>query len=257
VIGLIGVYSFNFGSIRPECVFHVENGCIAEEQLNGDVIVYGPDGEYIKRLSCPNGKKVNSISGYIDYVEYKDSVGIDSFTGYWTVPDAPSKPNGLVYLWNGLVQFQVNTSTVLQPVLQFGFSPAGGGNYWGIASWYVTATGLALYSNLVSVNVGDSIYGNMYQTSPGNWVCVATDKNTGQSSTLNVNSLPAQYYAYVVLEVYVNDCTNLPSQSTTFTQLTLNDGNGPISASWQPQTADQCNGQVTIQNPQTVIINPL
>ena len=30
-----------------------------------------------------------------------------------------------------------DTSAVLQPVLQWGVSAAGGGNYWAIASWYL------------------------------------------------------------------------------------------------------------------------
>lgn len=46
-----------------------------------------------------------------------------------------------------------NSTMIYQPVLQWGESAAGGGNYWGVASWYVDGQGgLALHSNLVRVN---------------------------------------------------------------------------------------------------------
>ena len=37
-----------------------------------------------------------------------------------------------------------DTSAVLQPVLQWGVSAAGGGNYWAIASWYLLLLSFSL-----------------------------------------------------------------------------------------------------------------
>ena len=48
-------------------------------------------------------------------------------------------------------------SNIRQPVLQWGTSPAGGGNSWGIASW--SCGPQCVHSKLVAVNAGDSITG--------------------------------------------------------------------------------------------------
>jgi len=244
----------SFGNKNPDCLFHVPSNTLLQEQDNGDVLVQPPQGDsYILTCKSNNISHKEVISGYFEYAMYQ-SPGITSFSGLWTVPQPPASiGTGIVYLWNGLVQFNVNQSTVLQPVLQYGRTPAGGGDYWGVASWYVTATGIVMYSDLVQVNTDDVILGNMY-LSGSTWLSVATDKNSGKSSTLRVNGLPSQDYAYVVLEVYVTGCSNLPPNPTTFSALSLSNANGPITAQWGAYPTNECNSGVTIVNPQTVTI---
>ena len=60
---------------------------------------------------------------------------VTSLNSTWLVPSAPTNPNGgqVLFWWNGMEP--QDTSAVLQPVLQWGPSAAGGGNYWAIASW--------------------------------------------------------------------------------------------------------------------------
>ena len=52
---------------------------------------------------------------------------------------------------------------IYPPVLQWGPSAAGGGNYWAVASWYADGQGgQAFYSQLVQVsNPGDILVGIM------------------------------------------------------------------------------------------------
>jgi len=50
--------------------------------------------------------------------------------------------------------------SIIQPVLQWGSSAAGGGQYWAIASWFVGGAH-TVYSDLKQVSSGDTIYGNM------------------------------------------------------------------------------------------------
>jgi len=50
-------------------------------------------------------------------------------------------------------------------VPQWGESPAGGGDYWAVASWYVDGeNGVAFHSSAVQVNPGDTLVGVMTLT---------------------------------------------------------------------------------------------
>ncbi len=67
----------------------------------------------------------------------------------------------MIFLFSGIQ----NSTMIYQPVLQWGESAAGGGNYWAVASWYVDGQGgIALHSSLVQVNPGDTLVGVMTLT---------------------------------------------------------------------------------------------
>ena len=99
--------------------------------------------------------------------EWTNTTGhpISYFSTKWIVPPAPATDNGqLVYLFNGIQQTS-SGPFILQPVLQWGVSPAGGGSYWSITNWYVNGMGgIALKGNLVQVNSGDVLRGVMTLT---------------------------------------------------------------------------------------------
>src|SRR5262249_39312006 len=89
-------------------------------------------------------------------------VGVDagaqcSLQATWKVPCAPRTVSGqLIYLFPA---FQ-NTSWIFQPVLQWGYSGAGGGDYWAVASWYADGlNGPAFHTDAVRVEVGDTLVG--------------------------------------------------------------------------------------------------
>jgi hypothetical protein len=82
-------------------------------------------------------------SGWIAYTYWNNGTGnsITSFETTWEVPPPPASDSGqLIYLFNGIQNYGSNYG-ILQPVLQWGTSPAGGGPYWAVASWYVTSLG--------------------------------------------------------------------------------------------------------------------
>ena len=82
-------------------------------------------------------------------------LNISYFNTTWLVPPAPATYNGqLVYLYTGMKP--ADYGAILQPILQYGVSPAGGGAYWPVANWYVTETD-AYYTSLVDVAVGKAI----------------------------------------------------------------------------------------------------
>jgi hypothetical protein len=61
---------------------------------------------------------------------------LNYFSTSWSVPNNPVGSDGqTLFLFNALNA--IDGSTILQPVLQWGISSAGGGNYWAITNWYI------------------------------------------------------------------------------------------------------------------------
>lgn len=92
----------------------------------------------------------------------KSKEPITHFRTRWIVPPHPSTNNGqVIFLFNGIQN--KSSSYILQPVLQWGTSNAGGGNFWSITNWFVTSgdKGNAIFKELVTVNPGDTIEGVM------------------------------------------------------------------------------------------------
>jgi len=161
---------------------------------------------------------VPSFNGWVadaqEYLSLSASDNIDWESGEFVVPNNPSVNGGTIFLFNGIEPTGENW--ILQPVLQYGPSAAGGGNYWAIASWFV-GTGGAYYSPLETVYPGDTIYGRTQQTGTGStltYTTEASDLRTGAYSYINVYSTGLHWtWAFAgVLEVYnVNSCSQLPS----------------------------------------------
>lgn len=105
--------------------------------------------------------------GWISYAFWNNKTGnaITSFSTMWIVPPLPASNSGqTIFLFNGIQ----NSSMIFQPVLQYGPSAAGGGNYWSVASWYVDGQGgPAYHSQLIKVNPGDVLAGIMRLTGSG------------------------------------------------------------------------------------------
>jgi hypothetical protein len=82
---------------------------------------------------------------------------VSSFTNTWIVPP-PSAVQSAQYffLFNGIQ----NSEWILQPVLQWWASAAGGGSSWAVASWFASGPGgPAAWSSLVPVSPGDILTG--------------------------------------------------------------------------------------------------
>lgn len=136
----------------------------------------------------------------------------------WTVPAAPRQyTQQTIYLFPSI---EDSSSGIIQPVLQYGPSPAGGGQNWAIASWYVTGTNTVAVSTLLSVNVGDTIEGFISAhdcTSAGvcSWVVSVWDGSRGSA----INAMPGTTFDFAqkgVLETYgVTNCNKLPTEGDT------------------------------------------
>jgi hypothetical protein len=220
--------------IRPDCVHEVPNGATVEiqsdGQVSGDVRLQGvliahydecPEAPILTR-PVPGSKGLEhdpgTGNGWVEASNWLVSLGsgdnLDQIAGDWKVPSNPSANGALIYLFNGMEPSDFKW--ILQPVLQFGASPAGGGNYWGIASWLVGSK--AYHSPLEKVNAKDSLRGYTKITSVSgstiHWKVDAKDDTTGAFSYLDAHSSGYQWtWALAgVLEVYgVTECSNFPA----------------------------------------------
>lgn len=230
--------------VRPECVHEVPNGAKvvigANGEPTGDVMLKGklfahydacseapistrhPASAELKSLKQA---PVPSFNGWVEDSQESLSLGssdnIDWESGEWTVPSNPSVNGGTIFFFNGIAP--TAQDWILQPVLQYGVSAAGGGNYWAIASWFGGGpSGTYYHSPLVTVTPGDTLYGYSEQTASGSTLdynSEAYDLTSGAYSWISIWSSGLHWtVAYEgVLEVYnVNSCSQLPASDYAY-----------------------------------------
>jgi len=184
---------------------------------------------------------------------------LTSLVGEWTVPPIPATDNSqLLYFWNGIEPN--DNAEVLQPVLQFGSSPIGGGDFWALASWFVSNDGTVVTSSLINVNVGDVITGTMTLLSNGSWIVTGTDNNIKNSTGFTYEPSESDYdYAYEVLEAYsLSGCNDYPSTGKVlFTNIAIEVLGKPVSnPTWTTMTKDTtCNEKANVVSPTSVFIS--
>lgn len=236
--------------IRPDCVHGIPSGATVEAssdgRITGDVTL---NGAFIAHYdACPEKaivtrprKRTQSLpnppgtgNGWVEDSQWDIPLGpgdnIDYMGNTWTVPSYPSSGGALIYLFNGIEP--ASGDWILQPVLQFGVSPAGGGNYWAIASWLVGANGYYFYSPLEPVNPGDVIFGstglNGVSGNTLKWKVGVKDETTGAYSWISAYISGEQWtWAYAgALEAYnVSSCSQFPaSGKVTFKNSVVDHG---------------------------------
>jgi len=173
--------------------------------------------------------------GWVTWADWINTTGtaITSFTTVWRVPAPPLTQSGqLIYLFNALEDGPGDD--ILQPVLQWGVSGAGGGNYWSVASWYVDSSGHAFCTAAAPVNPGDSLTGLITLAIQAD----ASLNYTCQFSGIAGTSLVAQGLTNLVqatetLEVYgltqQSDYPNAPKTSMSAIDLQLNGNPAPLN----------------------------
>jgi len=256
----LGVGLTPFGYLPKECIHAADNG--AEILQEGSLLTIKEGAKERKIEGDCRSITAPLPSGWSVYAAWIDKTPLQYFGAAWTVPPLPTdEGTQVLFLFNGLQndgpvlggKKDVPT-TIIQPVLQYGVSEAGGGTYWAIASWFVSSTGHAVYSKLTTVSVGDLLLGNMTNTN-GQWDIVTYDTNSGESVTISVRPGAAELYAAITLEVYqVSSCLEYPQGSTSFFALDLKDNNGQVIASWTPNVLPGCKEALDIQSPTTINI---
>lgn len=171
---------------------------------------------------------------------------IDYFGTDWVVPPPPATKNGqLIYLFNGIEDAAYNV--ILQPVLQWGASPAGGGEYWAIANWYVGApgTGLALHSSLIPVQPGMRLKGVMALSGQSGGGFDYTSSFAGYPLDLRVTQIEELRWANETLECYgLQAFTDYPDTvATKMAAIEVKCGGVDRPVDWQVYNAVTDNGQ--------------
>jgi hypothetical protein len=253
------------GELPAECIHHAPEGSEVVHNEDGTFTVHHASGKQVTSdpkcrrhvyalQGIPNGWTAYSLYGL------DTSAPASAFLGSWNVPGTPSQQDlQTLFLFTGLQNGYFSAPpggiSIIQPVLQYGPSAAGGGAYWAIASWYVSDTG-AVYSSLVTVNSGDTIFGNMTIDKTSKWFINTVSKTTGKQTNINVRVGTPELFAFCTLEVYgVQACNDFPNGQVTFTGLKLTTGaTTPVVPQWQTETQNDCNEAVNIINPNTVSI---
>src|SRR6266700_13853 len=189
-------------------------------------------------------------TGWITYASWINGTGtpISQFTTIWEVPPDPTTHNGqLIYLFSGMQA----ASFIFQPVLQWGTSAAGGGNFWSVATWYVGPPGgiAAHTASSVRVNPGDALIGVM---------TLADRSEAGFSydggfffiadSGWSIQNMPELTMLFETLEAYnVQQCTDYPPVSrTTLAGIDIKQGSARPAVTWTANNAVADCGQHTI-----------
>jgi len=155
---------------------------------------------------------------WIVYSGWSNASGnpISFFKTRWAVPPPPTTDHGqTIFLFNGIEPG--DGSFILQPVLQWGSSHAGGGSNWTITNWFVGSDGTALFGSLISVNPGDVLEGIMTLTgqtgSNFNYLCSFAGFPT---IDLVVNNVTELTWANETLECYdVAEFSDYPDTALT------------------------------------------
>uniref|UniRef100_A0A8H8CEJ3 Uncharacterized protein n=1 Tax=Psilocybe cubensis TaxID=181762 RepID=A0A8H8CEJ3_PSICU len=209
---------------------------------NGTIIHSAPSSKRSRRDSAEIFSRAYT-DGYAAYSYWgpnPNTSAIANFSTSWVVPEVPARADGqLLYVFNALVPTSLDT--ILQPVLQFGVSSAGGGNYWAVASWYVNGPEV-YYSSLYPVSVGQTVSGVMTlqgnkTSSTGKVQYSYNSVFSGISSTsMTINSNELLTYTYEALEIYTTSgATDLPTGKTTLKSINIVDQNGQHpTVNWTP-----------------------
>jgi hypothetical protein len=199
-------------------------------------------------------------TGWVAYASWLNSgAPIGSFKTSWTVPPVPATNHGqTLFLFNSIEP--ATFDAIMQPVLQYGGSAAGGGAYWAVASWYLYGSN-TFFTTPVEVSAGQVLNGEvqLVGTSGSAYNYNSAFTNIGGSS-LTVDGGEELAWATLTLETYATtSSSDYPTGSTVFSavNLELDDGTFP-SFTWatQSDTADgisttvqsdsSTNGEVTI-----------
>jgi hypothetical protein len=183
-------------------------------------------------------------SGWITYTGWTNTTGnpISSFSTTWVVPPAPATQNGqTIFLFNGIQ----NSTMIYQPVLQWGGSAAGGGNYWSVASWYVNGSGgAAFHSPLVRVNPGDTLTGVMTLTGQSGGQFSYNCEFQGIADTgWSIQNVQELTWCIETLEAYgITTCSDYPdTDSTVFRAISIQTGASTPALGWTPEdTVTDC-----------------
>jgi hypothetical protein len=236
---------------RDPTKFHVipENG---EVKIVGDKVhLLDGSGNLIHVADNTASDTEPFVSGWTAYAQWFNNAAGASPVSFlnttWTVPPTPATNHGqTVFLFNAFVPPQ--SGAILQPVLQWGPSAAGGGSYWAIASWYLVGSN-TYFTTPITVNVGQVLDGVIALTSYSGTSFNYQTYFAGISGT-TITATNSQQLTWITetLECYgITATTDYPAGTTVFSGIFLRTLAGTPSVSWQA-ISDTADGVTTTIN---------
>lgn len=171
---------------------------------------------------------------------------ISYFSTNWIVPPAPATQNGqTIFLFNGIED--AGFDVILQPVLQWGSSHAGGGNYWSITNWFVGSSP-TLFGPLIQVNPGDNLQGIMTLTNQnGTLFSYLSSFNGFPTADLTVTDIDELTWANETLECYdvtaFSDYPDTAMTAMTDIEIRLGSAGTQATLNWDVHNDVTDNGQ--------------
>ncbi|KAF7362720.1 hypothetical protein MVEN_00621300 [Mycena venus] len=217
--------------------------------VGSEIHVLAANGTVVKKVAKGTPTKVQAAvsplqTGWITFASWlnQGSSPISSFTTTWTVPPVPATNHGqTIFLFNSIEPSAGDA--ILQPVLQYGGSAAGGGAFWAVATWYLDSSN-TFFTTPVQTSAGATLNGivQLTATSGSTYTYNSAFTNIG-GTALTIVGVPEQLtWATETLEAYgVTAISDYPAGSTVFSGINLRLQNGATpSVSWatQQDTAD-------------------
>jgi len=218
----------NIHAVPEGATVHQTSDAVHLIASDGTILHTAPPVKTAQRSVSPRAFS----SGYVAYSYWhnNNTSPISSFTTSWAVPAAPATKNGqILYIFNALEPGSFDG--IFQAVLQFGSTPAGGGNYWAVASWYLIGSSI-YYTVPAQVKVGQVLTGaltlNSMTTSGTTTTYKYNSVFTGIPSTsLTISTTEVFNYAYEALEIYsATTASYVPKGSTLLSNVTITTKDG-------------------------------
>ncbi|KAJ6631810.1 hypothetical protein B0H10DRAFT_340 [Mycena sp. CBHHK59/15] len=210
------------------------------KHVGSDIHVVDADGTVVHVVTpgaAPTpttGAPTPEETGWVTYANWLNTgAAIGSFKTTWAVPPVPATWVGqTIFLFNSIEP--ATFDAIMQPVLQYGGSAAGGGEFWAVASWYLYGDNV-FFTTPVQVGVGQALNGEvqLVGTSGSTFNYLSSFTNIG-GTALQVDGGEELAWATITLEAYgVTEASDYPAGSTVFsaTNLELSTGVFP-SITW-------------------------
>jgi hypothetical protein len=245
------------GGFRPKSLVHLIESGHSLRMVQGRAQKIDPSGALVADLGeipsrpgphplmptnvfVPEAVKAALGSGWIAYAFWSNTTGhpLSSFRTTWVVPPVPKTQSGqTIFLFNGIQ----NSTMIYQPVLAWGPSAAGGGNYWSVASWYADGQqGHAFHTSPVRVSVGQTLVGVMTLTRQSGSEFTYNCEFQGIANTgLPIENVQQLTWCAETLEAYsLQHCSDYPdTQFTAMHNIAIACGATTPSITWTAQSA--------------------
>ena len=213
-----------------------------------------------RQLAKASGKAGLSLDGWFEYTGYyppSSSLPITFFNGTNTVPDTPKNQSAdqVLYWFIGMQNNEDRKVRILQPVMTYepqNGTAEGEPSNWSFTSWNCCPSGQAWYSDpITDFQEGDVLYGEVTASADLSEYTILS-QTPGNSTALTVDTKGLTFdWADVTMEVYnVGDCSQFPTESVTFSDMTLlGSGGESLTPDWTVSQDDTCGGYITVVDP--------